>query len=260
MSKDPRHDSENDDVDGSADPGGTEQNPSTENDPEDEEPLPLLAPELLPEVVTELASTSEQHERQLGKLDATVSALDGTVTEQSDVLEQLTTTFAAFEEGLIEKVNQAKPSRWAWGWLTQDEARALWGETRWFVDWFIGRYPLTSAVSIPPCWYRHTVAVDELSDVYAAWREAYCGTSRPTTAMIAWRDRWLWPAITRLAAHANWRECKENRQHVEPSARQDLTDPDFEQFVDDDIAKRPEVRTKDMPWPIKTDSPAGRTA
>src|SRR4051794_31622986 len=114
MSEDPRHGPE----DADADPGGTEENSSagseTPDEDQDEEPLPLLAPELLPEVVTELASTSEQHERQLGKLDATVSALDDTVTEQSDVLEELTATFAAFEEGLIEKVNQAKPSRWAW--------------------------------------------------------------------------------------------------------------------------------------------------
>ncbi|WP_410570356.1 hypothetical protein [Amycolatopsis sp. cmx-4-61] len=209
------------------------------DDPED---VPLLDESMLPEVVTDLVATSDKQGVQLGVLATRVESLDEALQ--------------ALEESLIERVNLARPSRWAWEFLTQDETAQLWRETRWFVDYLTRRYPLVSEVSIPPCWYRHTVAVDELSDLYAAWREAYCSSSRPSTAMTAWRDRWLWPALNRLATYANWRECKETRRHVEPSARQDLTDDEFDRFVQADIANRPGARAQVMPWPTR--KPAGK--
>ncbi len=199
--------------------------------------VPLLDESMLPEVVTELAATSDKHSAQLGILATQVESLDE--------------AFQALEESLTERVDLARPSRWAWEFLTQDETAQLWRETRWFVDYLIRRYPLVSEVSIPPCWYRHTVAVDELSDLYAAWREAYCSSSRPSSAMTAWRDRWLWPALNRLSTYANWRECKETRGHVEPAARQDLTDEEFDRFVEANTAKRPRTRFGVMPWPTK---------
>lgn len=202
--------------------------------PDNPDDIPLIDESMLPEVVIELAATSERHTAQLDTLDAQVSALGE--------------AFQAVEESLTDQVDLAHPSRWAWEFLTQEEASQLWRETRWFVDYLIRRYPLASEVSIPPCWYRHTVAVDELSDGYAAWRETYCSGDRPSTAMTAWRDRWLWPMLHRLATHADWRECKERREHVEPTARQDGTDDQFDQFVDADLASRPAQRPKDLPW------------
>jgi hypothetical protein len=210
------------------------QLPDAPDNPDD---IPMLDESMLPEVVTELVATSDEQRVKLGSLATQVESLDE--------------AFRALEESLIERVNLARPSRWAWEFLTQDETAQLWGETRWFVDYLIRRYPLVSEVSIPPCWYRHTVAVDELSDLYAAWREAYCSSSRPSSAMTAWRDRWLWPVLNRLSTYANWRECKETRKHVEPSARQDLTDDEFGRFVQADIANRPQARSRVMPWPTK---------
>lgn len=219
--------------------------------PQAPEEVPVLDEEMLPEVVTELAVTSEQHTWRLDELGGQLGELDGRVSGQAGELQALDEAFKLLEESLTEKVDMARPNRWAWEFLTQDEAKQLWTETRWFVDYLIRRYPLASEVSIPPCWYRHTVAVDELSDVYAAWREAYCSGNRPSTAMTAWRDRWLWPMLHRLASYADWRECKERRTHVEPTARQDRTDKDFDAFVDADLAQRPTKRAKELPWPTK---------
>jgi hypothetical protein len=92
--------------------------------------------------------------------------------------------------------------------------------------------------------------------VYAAWREAFCGSNRPAADMTAWWDRWLWPALHRLSTHADWRECKETRRHVDPSTRQDRTDPAFDEFVAADLASRPEDRATTLPWPTpKRDAP-----
>lgn len=228
------------------------------NGHDEQDEVPVLDAAMLPEVVTELATISERHTWRLDELGTQVTDLDGRVTGQRTELSDLSQAFGALEEGLVEKVDLTKPSRWAWEFLTRDEAEQLWSETRWFVDYLIRRYPLSGEVSIAPCWYRHTVAVDELSDLYAAWREAYCAGSRPSSAMTAWRDRWLWPALHRLASYAAWGECKERRQHVEPSARQDRTDDRFNAFVDTDLAERPEERPKDvMHWPTKR--PDGRS-
>lgn len=216
---------------------------------EDLEEVPVLDLEMLPDVVAELSATSDKQTRRVGWLRVDVDRLNDVTTGHEDTLRELQETLAAVEEGLVEKVDLAKPSRWAWPFLTQDEARQLWRETRWFVDWFIGRYPLASELSLPPCWYRHALAVDELSDVYAAWREAYCSGDRPSAAMSSWRDRWLWPALQRLSVYADWRECKETRQHVEPTARQEPTDAGFDEFVDADLAARPRKRLTQLPWP-----------
>jgi hypothetical protein len=219
-------------------------------DPADVEPedVPILDESMLPEVVTELAVTSERHTWRLDELDGQVGELNTRVVGLDE-------TVQALEDSLVEKVDMTRPSRWAWEFLTRDEAKQLWTETRWFVDYLIRRYPLASEVSIPPCWYRHTVAVDELSDLYAAWREAYCSGNRPSSAMTAWRDRWLWPMLHRLAGYADWRECKERRKHVEPTARQDGTDEEFNAFVDAEVALRPPKRSKDLPWPTSKPEP-----
>lgn len=230
----------------------------------DDTEVPLLDETMLPEVVAELAITGEQHTQRLAALNGKVTELDVTVADHAAGLHTLEENFKALRQSLVEKVDLTRPSRWAWEFLTRDEALQLWTETRWFVDYLIHRYPLSSEVSIPPCWYRHTVAVDELSDVYAAWREAYCSGDRPSTAMTAWRDRWLWPALLRLASHADWRECKEQRRHVQPTARQDPTDDEFDNYVAADLARRPSGRATNLPWaPTRTashpDRPDGST-
>lgn len=222
--------------------------PPRDEDEMDE--VPILDEAMLPEIVTELATASERHTWRLVALG---NQLDG----QAEALEALEETFKVLEKGLTEKIELIRPSRWAWEFLTQDEATQLWQETRWFVDYLVRRYPLVSEVSIPPCWYRHTIAVDELSDVYAAWREAFCSSDRPSTEMTAWRDRWLWPMLHRLASYAGWRECKERRLHVEPSARREGTDEGFAEFVETDVAMRPEIRAETYAWP--TEKPGSST-
>lgn len=212
------------------------------------EDVPVLDVEFLPDVVSDLASTSELHDHQLAELAGVVSELGGSVAMSRDQIQAFREFLLELQESLVERVNLSRPNRWAWGFLTRDEAAQLWGELRWFVDHLITRYPLSSDVSIPPCWYRHTVAVDELTDLYAAWRHAYCSGDQPSDEMTAWRNRWLWPTLQNLHAHADWRECKAQRQHVEPAARQEPTDDGFLDFVAQDLNERPGERRSSLPW------------
>lgn len=219
----------------------TDAHEATPDDRRPDDEIPMLDLEMLPEVVSDLARTSELHDGQLAGLRTRVGGHD-------DRLRELDSTVTTLAEGMAEAVDLTRPSRWSWPFLDREEAAALWRETRWFVDYLITRYPLSTELSIPPCWYRHTVAVDEMSDLYAAWREAYFNGDRPSSALINWRDRWLWPALNRLTTTADWRECKATKEHVEPAARQDRTDVGFETFVAEDLAGRPEARSPRLPW------------
>lgn len=212
------------------------------------EDVPVLDMELLPEVVTELASTSEQQAHQLADLAVVVSELGGSVATALDEVESLREFLLELQRNLAEREDLSRPNRWTWAFLTRDQAEQLWHELRWFVNHLITRYPLSSDVSIPPCWYQHTVAVDELSDLYAAWRMAYCSGDRPSEEMIAWRTRWMWPSLHTLHTQADWRECKAQRQHVEPTARQDPTDSGFDDFVRRCLVGTPHEHRRDLPW------------
>lgn len=191
---------------------------------------PWVPVELLPEVVADLAvevedltAASDEHQ---ARLDALASAF----------------------RTVVAAVNQETPSRWAWRYLTRQQAAELWAEIRDFVDWLTGRYQLASDYSIPACWYRHPLAVEELTATYSAWRDAYCHGDTPSTALSAWHDRWLWPSLERVARHAGWRECKESRNHQPAPVRAELTDNGFGLFVDDEIATRPTRPQADLPW------------
>jgi hypothetical protein len=97
----------------------------------------------------------------------------------------------------------------------------------------------------------NSVAVVELTDLYAAWRYAYCSGDKPSDAMTAWRNRWLWPTLHTLHAHADWKECKAQRQHVAPAARQVPTDSGFDDFVSQDLSQRPDQIPPRRPWTVE---------
>lgn len=222
------------------------------------EDVPELDVELLPGVVSDLASASELHDRQLAELGGVVSELGGFAATAREEIASLREFLLELQKGLVEREGLSRPNRWVWTFLPRDQAAQLWRELRWFVDHLITRYPLSSDVSVPPCWYRHTVAVDELTALYAAWRQAFCSGDQPSDEMTAWHNRWLWPTLHTLHSHADWKECKAQRQHVAPAARQDRTDDDFDDFVARDLSERPDERRSDLPW--STDGKPASTA
>ena len=114
---------------------------------------------------------------------------------------------------LIDKVGQDEgpkqgyPSRWSWHHVQGKDRERLWAELRSFVDWLIDRYQPTGDVGIPPCWYRHPIAVEELTALMVAWRGAYCSTNRPSERLVSWHMNCLWPTLERLGKRARWSQC-----------------------------------------------------
>ena len=99
---------------------------------------------------------------------------------------------------------------WAWRALGPGRRRELLTQLRDWVDWLITRYELRAeAQTIPPCWYRHPVAVEELTALMVAWHAAYTADEgAPSDALINWHDRWLWPALHRLNVQLRiWPKC-----------------------------------------------------
>jgi len=118
-------------------------------------------------------------------------------------------------EGLVEAVTDQlvdAPSGgpWAWRHLGPSQIRALFTELRNWVDWLITRYELRGeAETIPPCWFLHPVAVEELTALMVAWTAAYSQKEiAPSDALVNWHDRWLWPTLHRLNTQLRvWAKC-----------------------------------------------------
>lgn len=146
---------------------------------------------------------------------------------------------AAVMQLAADEERRVGPSRWSWRHADHASAAQLWEELSDFVDWLVGRYQLTTeAATVPPCWYRHPVAVEELTALMAAWRVAYHGPSAPRDDLVAWHDRWLWPCLDRLPARAAWRGCVEARAHREPTLRRWTVDPAMAEFLAEDLRPR----------------------
>lgn len=103
------------------------------------------------------------------------------------------------------------PSRWSWRDVDPLQANKLRRELAEWVGWLRERYPPVGR-AIPDCWAEHPVAVEELTALMAAWRNAYHGSDLATEALITWHDRWLWPCLTRLPKVASLDGC--GRRHL----------------------------------------------
>ena len=122
-------------------------------------------------------------------------------------LESLETLVEAMTNQLVEAPDGGP---WAWKHLGASQTRALFTDLRDWVDWLITRYELRGEdETIPPCWFRHPVAVEELTALMVAWKAAYSQKeTAPSDALVNWHDRWLWPTLARLNVQLRvWAKC-----------------------------------------------------
>lgn len=127
-----------------------------------------------------------------GELDDALEAMHDDVAKIVGVLEEL----AGAPSGAGG--SSGKAGRWRWAALERDDRVVLWYELREWVEWYNARYGHAHPdFYIPPCWPQHPIAVEELTALMVSHQAAHTITD-PSDALIAWHDRWLWPAITRL--------------------------------------------------------------
>lgn len=121
---------------------------------------------------------------------------------------------------------------WAWQDLTLEQTRERFQTLREWVDWLVVRYALTESTRVPPCWYQHPVAVEELTALWSAWLAAYRTTKHPTQELINWHDRWLWPCLTRLNGPLRVFSGCQNGEHVDRAVAGVRVDSDrFDTFL-----------------------------
>jgi hypothetical protein len=149
------------------------------------------------------------------------------LTERLNLVEQiLGEVVEALESGIAH-------GPWAWANLDSEEQRALFEELREWVDWLVMRYHVSDeAYRLQPCWYRHPVAVEELTALMVAWKAEY---SRPkaSTGLTSWHAQSLWPCLLRLNHDLKlFAACQRAGAHVAKDVDAPVTDAvDFATFL-----------------------------
>lgn len=168
-----------------------------------------------------------------GKGDATaerVAELEGVVTTALETLQTLV-------EGDQEQ-KKRKPRRYQFEALDEAGKKSLWLELADFVD-YLNSHVGTSMYSeeqtwrIPDWWWKMPMVVFELTALKAAHDEAFTSTTpdAPTTEMIAWIDRWFWPAMHRMFHERNGLRLDPSPERNQKFSVQDATN-DREEFYD----------------------------
>jgi hypothetical protein len=170
--------------------------------------------------------------------DPNLEALQHQLADVIDELADLSVrvTDLAAEVAALTKEHTETPTAPCWVDLDQNTAEKAWAALRaWVIDVLFGRYPHTADqhkdAHIPPCWYRHPSAVEELSALHVTWCAAFRDpTAQPTTAN-EWHRR-LTDAVSRIGDQLN---CKGG--HYDDSIVQ--LDDEFDAFVAADVLSRP---------------------
>ena len=137
-----------------------------------------------------------------------------------------------------EKLEDDVPARvYRWEDLDGEQAAELWAELIAWVSWFRRRYSVTgSDAVIPPCWYRHPVAVEELTALMVSHQSAYT-LDEPGSELSAFHVQWLWPTLRDLAERAGYKRCTDAKCSFKaPEIIDDLDG--MGEWISDDIAAR----------------------
>lgn len=143
----------------------------------------------------------------LDTLEAVAGKGDATAERVAE-LEQVVATQLETLQSLVEsdkEKRERKPRRYRFEALDAEGKRALWLELADFVDYLNSKvgtstYSEEQTWRIPDWWWKMPMVVFELTALKAAHDEAFSSSTpnEPTTEMIAWIDRWFWPAMNRM--------------------------------------------------------------
>jgi hypothetical protein len=157
-----------------------------------------------PDPVTALAAQLEELRRQLALYTGETGHLRARMERDAGQVLMLMLKTKQLGEQLDEATARrqaADPPAPCWVGLREEERAARLAEVRAWVErvarvqWpgYMGR--------LPPCWANHGEAVWELSNLMTEWARVYGDPeNRPLPDALAFFDRWLPGALTRLAA------------------------------------------------------------
>ncbi|OZC46671.1 hypothetical protein CH289_21790 [Rhodococcus sp. RS1C4] len=150
-----------------------------------------------------------------------------------------------------EETEELEPSRFTWRYLDTEQARQLWEELIDWTAWIRERYELE--VKIPPCWYRHSPVVEELSALMVAWTDAYYRGDGYRDDLTAWHTQWFWPVVHRIRTISDFETCTHSRCAHRPV--QPATLDGLDEFIAADVDGRPPPAPTPAPVPTRSLQP-----
>lgn len=151
-----------------------------------------------------------------------------TPPEFADRLATLEDTVADLVDLLDARGRQAGP--WWWEQLTPEQSAQLWVDLGEFVAYLSRRYLVHAPgeYRLPPCWWRHPIAVEHLTALMVAHIGAYRDPdATPGPALIDFHERSLWPTLERLRSLRVFSACQDGG-HVERRGSAVPWEPDAE--------------------------------
>lgn len=130
---------------------------------------------------------------------------------------------------------ESVPAPIVWADLSAGEAFDDWMDLGHWVTWLVRRFRLRPK-EVPPCWYRHGAAVEELTALWGARRVAY-GEDQPATSAADWL-RILADTRAHLAEWMARAGCTVAEHRDDPEVAWLDDDPAFSRFVGADCAAR----------------------
>lgn len=134
-----------------------------------------------------------------------------------------------------------------WNDLSTGEAFDVWTDLGHFVTKLVRRYRIRPR-EIPPCWYRHGAAVEELTALWGAHQVAY-GTDQAASSAAEWH-RILAETRVHLAEWMSRCGCTATEHRDDPDVTWIDNDPAFGRFIGADCTAR-----RRPAWPANVDRP-----
>lgn len=127
------------------------------------------------------------------------------------------------------------PAPVVWQDLSTGEAFDTWSDLGHWVTWLVRRFRLRPR-EVPPCWFRHGAAIEELTAMWGGYRVAY-GQEQPATAAADWL-RILADTRAHLADWMSRCGCTATEHRDDPEVTWVDSDPAFGRFVGADCSSR----------------------
>lgn len=129
-----------------------------------------------------------------------------------------------------------------WDDLSTGEAFDVWTDLGHFVTKLVRRYRIRPR-EIPPCWYRHGAAVEELTALWGAYQVGY-GQDQAASSAAEWL-RILADTRAHLAEWMSRCGCTATEHRDDPDVTWVDDDPAFGRFVGADCTSR-----RKPAWPV----------
>jgi len=136
---------------------------------------------------------------------------------------------------IIDLLTNQPGGPWRWDRLGPEARERLWNELFEFVSWLDSRYLSNvsrEAFPLQPCWYRHDVAVEQLTALMVAYLSVYRAQATVASfALVDWHERYLWPTFERMKRLDVFKKCVATKHEESRGEPLRIDRAAFENFI-----------------------------